>query len=882
MISPGDAVEPPSSRSRPAGPSPASSPGSRPFAIVGIGASAGGLEAFTHLLTHLPPHPGLAILFVLHLEPHHKSELVHVLGRVSPLPVQEASEGMAVEIDRVYLIPPNRNMALIDGKLALSPRSPIRGQHMPIDHLFRSLAEVQKERAIGVILSGGGTDGTLGFQAIKAEGGITFAQDEKSAGQDSMPRSAALDGSVDYVLPPAQIARELVRLARHPYTCLTEAAGPDQDQDEEININQVVELVRSGTQIDFANYKRTTLQRRIQRRMALLGVEGVTAYLERLRDDPAEVSSLYQDFLISVTQFFRDPAAFDALQEKVFPALIQDRPHAAPIRIWVAGCSTGEEVYSLVIALLEFLGHRADDYPIKVLATDLNESALEKARAGLYLDNIEIDVSPQRLRRFFVRVNKHYQISRTIRDLCVFSRHNMATDPPFSHLDLVSCRNVLIYMDAALQRRVLPVFHYALNPRGFLFLGASESIGTFTDLFEPIDAKHRLFAKKLGAATFTPQFGAFITGGGALPRAARPESAPLWSALDVQREADRVVVARYAPVGVVVDEAMTVLQFRGRTSPYLEPAPGVASLDLMRMLREGLMAEVRSAVNQAKAENGPVVREGVRLVDRGPPRTVRVEVVPLKVPPSAARFFLILFQDTPPVPELPASAAPGPGPRSAELEAQLAQMQQELSAMREYLQSVIEEQESTNEELKSANEEILSANEELQSTNEELQTAKEEAQSANEELVTVNEVLRHRNAELARVNSDLLNLLSGVGIPIVMVSRDLRVRRFTPLAEQTFNLIPTDVGRPISDIKPNLAVADFGRLIAQVIDSLTPYESEVQDQHGRWYALRVRPYVTIDGKIDGASIVLVDIDAIKRHASPPQPPPASPGPSPTE
>jgi two-component system CheB/CheR fusion protein len=515
---------------------------------------------------------------------------------------------------------------------------------------------------------------------------------------------------------------------------------------------------------------------------------------------------------------------------------------------------------------------QTDPPGIKMLATDLNEAALERARSGIYLDNIEIDISPDRLRRFFVRVDGNYQISKTVRELCVFSRHNMAADPPFSHLDLVSCRNVLIYMDSALQRRVLPILHYALNPGGYLFLGSSETIGPFSDLFATLDSRHRIFARKSIATPVPLEFSAQPSAEGMTRRHGRPEgAAPIWNALDVQREADRIVLTRYAPVGVVIDEALTVLQFRGRTGTYLEPAPGMASLDLLRMLREGLLAEVRSAITQARAENGTVVKEGLRVTEGGQPHQVRVEVIPFKVPPAGIRFFLVLFQDT-----TPGEAGPPPRPLAEPRRAEAAlssdqsvlQLQQELAALREYLQSVIEEQESTNEELKSANEEILSANEELQSTNEELQTAKEEAQSANEELATVNEELRHRNAELGRVNNDLVNLLSGVNIPIVMVSRDLRIRRFTPMAEKLLNLIPSDMGRPISDIKPNLRVDDLSRLIAGVIDTLTAHESEIQDRDGHWYSLRIRPYVTLDNKIDGASVVLLDIDSLKRVLEP--------------
>ncbi len=851
---------------------PDAPPHGPPFPVVGVGASAGGLEAFTELLENLPANPGLAVLYVPHLEPHHKSYLPEILGKITAMPVREVTEGMHVDIDHVYLIPPNTNMALTDGKLGLTPRSPIRGQHMPIDHLFRSLAEIQKNRAIAVILSGGGTDGTLGFQSIKAEGGITIVQDEKSAQQPSMPRSAVLDGHVDYVLAPRDIARQLVRLVRHPYA--REAQAPRPVASEAAAIAGLLALLRDRTGVDFSHYKQSTVTRRVLRRVALRGCENLQDYLALVRREPAELSNLYQDFLIRVTQFFRDPEAYEALKEKVFPALLQDRPASQPIRIWVAGCATGEEVYSLAMALLEFLNGRAEAPPIKFLATDLDDAALEKARAGYYIDNIEIDVSPERLRRFFNRLDGHYQISKAIREMCAFSRHNMTSDPPFSHLDLVSCRNVLIYMDSGLQKRVLPVLHYALNPGGYVFLGPSENVAPFTDLFAAVDAKHRIFTKRVGpGATPVPlDFASYGAGEGRGRHGIRPDGGPAWTALDVQREADRIVLARYAPVGVVVDETLKVLQFRGRTAPYLEPAPGMASLDLLRMLREGLLAEVRSAVSQAKAEGVAVSRVALRSTDEGAAEPVRLEVIPFKVPPAGVRFFLILFHDEVQA-QAPAAAPAGPParqePRPA-AESQVAQLQQELAALREYLQSVIEEQESTNEELKAANEEVLSTNEELQSTNEELQTAKEEAQSANEELATVNEELRHRNTELGRVNNDLVNLLSGIGIHIVMVSRELRVRRFTPPAEKLFNLIATDVGRPLTDIKPNLDVPDLAGVIARVIDTLAPDERLVKDVQGHAYQMRVRPYVTLEKTIEGASVVLIDVDSIRRGAEPPR------------
>ena len=831
-----------------------------PFLVVGVGASAGGLAAYSELLEGFSANPGLALLLVSHLDPEQKSLLAPILDRVSRIPVVEATEGVAVEVDHVYVIPPGTNMALTDGHLTLSPRMPSPFPHMPIDHLLRSLATIQKARSAAVILSGGGSDGAIALQAIKASGGVTFAQSEVTARHTSMPRSAVQDGNVDHVLPPGEIARTLERIARHPYARESEPRATDHMPvlAPAASITDIINLVRQRTSVDFTNYKQSTIRRRIFRRMALRGIQEPAEYLTLLRADANEVRNLLQDFLIRVTQFFRDPESFESLKTDVLPAIIDGRSPGSTIRVWIAGCATGEEAYSIAISLLEYLDNRPEKLAIKILATDLNEVALEKARAGIYLDNIEIDVSPQRLRRFFLRQEGYYQISKAVRELCVFSKHNLAADPPFSRLDLISCRNVLIYMDTALQKRVIPLLHYALNSNGCLFLGTSESVGSSRELFDVIDARNRFFARSPLANGLPVHFSHPIAAEGQVRRLDREESPPLWNALDVQKEADRVLLNRYAPVGVVVDESMTVLQFRGRTAPYLEPAPGMASLDLLRMLREGLLAEVRLAVTKAKSVDASVAREGIRLTEGDVVRVIRVDVLPFRVPLSGVRFFLILFQQSTFADQAPASSANLPESLKPGDDEQTNQLQQEVNSLREYLQSVIEAQESTNEELKSANEEILSSNEELQSTNEELQTAKEEAQSANEELATVNDELRHRNDELARLNDDLVNLFSGVNIAIVMLSRNLGIRRFTPLAEKAFNLIPSDVGRPISDIKPNLQVDDLAGLIRMVIDTLAPFETDVQDRAGRWYSLRIRPYITLDRKIEGASIVLVE------------------------
>jgi two-component system CheB/CheR fusion protein len=846
-----------------------------PSLVVGVGASAGGLEAFKELLGVIPTDAGLSFLFVAHVAPTQPTLLAEVLRQATPLTVLDARQDLRIEPNHIYVIPPNALLGVRDGFLHLLPRAPRRILHMPADHLFRSLAEDLKSAAVGVVLSGGGTDGTLGLAAIKAEGGITFAQDERSARHDSMPRSAIAEVHVDYVLPPAEIGRQLLRLADHSYarTPVEAVPGPEVQS----ALDQILGLVRVGTAVDFSQYKRTTVLRRIQRRMALRGLESLEEYLACLQENSPEVQGLYQDLLIRVTRFFRDEATFDALKAEVFPKLLKDRSPNAPLRVWVAGCSTGEEVYSLAICLLEFLGERNLNFPVKLLATDVNDAALERARAGVYVDNIELDVSPERLRRFFAQADGHYQIGKVVRDLCIFSRHNLTSDPPFSRLDLVSCRNVLIYLDAALQKRVMPRLHYSLNPGGYLLLGSSESIGTFGELFAVVDQKNRIYARNaVGSPSLALDFGTYVEKAGLGPRPPA-HLPPAWSALDVQKEADRVVLSKYAPVGVVIDENMTVLQFRGRTGSYLEPAPGAASLDLLKMVREGLLGEVRAAVGRARLENAAVRKEGIPIREKHAFRTVNVEVIPIKVPPSGLRCFVVLFEDAAAPPADRPAPAPPPTAEAIHLaaEQQVSLLQQELAATREYLQSLVEEHESACEELKSASEELLSANEELQSTNEELQTAKEETQSANEELATLNEELHHRNLELAQANNDLVNLLAAVQIPIVLVSRDLRIRRFTPLAEKLLNLIPTDVGRPISDIKPNLEVPDFAERIAGVIDTLLPQETAIQDCEGHWYSLRIRPYVTLDNKIEGASITLVDVDSLRRSLA--LRPPARPG-----
>ncbi len=839
------------------------------FPIVGIGASAGGFEAFTQLLQNLPAHTGMAFILLQHLDPTHSSSLTELLSKVSSMPIDEIKDNTRVKPDHIYVIPANADLTIEKGKLQLSPRMNIRGQHMVIDYFFRSLAQDQHNRAIGIILSGTGTDGTLGLAEIKSKGGITLVQDEASAKYSGMPHSAITNGNVDFVLPIARIAEELIKLGTHPYVTDNKLTkNTDLLLLEAKEMQEVFSLLKSVSGVDFTYYKHTTISRRIQRRLALHKLQRLKDYLAYLKTTPTEIGALYNDVLINVTNFFRDAGSFQFLTEKIFPRLIQNKTMQDPIRIWVPGCATGEEAYSLAIALTEFLESRRSKIAVQIFGTDVSESAIEKARAGIYIENIEIDVSVERLNRFFTHVNGQYQVNKEIRELCIFAKQNVISDPPFSRLDLISCRNVLIYLEPVLQKKVIRIFHYALEPEGYLMLGPSESVGDFDDKFTVENKKYKIYAKK--PLVVHPQFSVFetthrIDSQKTAKKAVVDEEVA--SIVNVQKEADRIILQKYAPVGVMVNNAMEIIQFRGHTSPYLEPSPGKASLNLMKMIREGLFVELQSAISKARTQGKPVSKKGLHVEQDGKSITVTIDVIPITSGKNREPVFLILFEKDP-LQNVSDTAESSPSPKMPKRGqgtkgSQITQLKQELSATREYLQSTIEELESSNEELQVANEEILSNNEELQSTNEELETSKEELQSTNEELTTVNEELQNRNNEINQVNNDLNNLLISVTIPIIMLDKGLRIRRFTPGAEALMNLIPSDIGRPINTIKPNILISDLEELLLQVTRTDTRIEQEIQDTIGHWYLMRLLPY-KVGTSIEGAVMLFVDIDAMKQ------------------
>ncbi|MEA5617920.1 chemotaxis protein CheB [Cronbergia sp. UHCC 0137] len=836
------------------------------FPIVGIGASAGGLEAFTELLSHLPTDTGMAFVLVQHLSPHQKSLLTDILSRSTEMAVTEIQDGMPVEPNHVYVIPPNSQMTIANGVLKLSPLEKVRGMPVTVDIFLISLAQERGNKAIGVVLSGGDGDGTRGLETIKGAGGITFAQCEASAKVSSMPNTAIASGYVDFILTPRAIAEELAKISLHPYI----KQSPPERQLETMAgdaLSIIFSLLKASKGVDFNLYKHTTLKRRILRRMMLYKLEKIEDYAQYLQNHPEEVTALYQDVLITVTSFFRDPEAFEALKTTVFPLIVKDRKPDLPIRIWVAGCATGEEAYSIAISLLEFLSNQVINIPIQIFATDINEIAIDKARSGIYKPSQVADISPERLQRFFILVDGNYQIIKAVRELCVFARHNLISDPPFSRLDLITCRNVLIYLGSPVQKKLLPIFHYALKSTGYLMLGNSETVGEFTELFTMVDRKYKIYSRKIASVRLAMDL---------LSNNHTPEIVTIQphinentlSELEIQKEADRIVLRQYAPVGVIINNELEIVQFRGQTAPYLQPAPGRPSFNVLKMVKEELRLDLRTIIHQAKKQAIAVSKEGLQIREDNQIRFVRVDVIPFKPAGTEEHFFLVLFQDilqlennveqiNPPLSKSDQS-------KDSSKEEEISRLNQELSSTKEYLQSIIEEQQATNQDLRAANEEILSSNEELQSTNEELETAKEEIQASNEELNTVNDELQRRNIESTQVNNDLQNLLSNINIPILMLAGDLQIRRFTPAAGTVFNLIASDLGRPFSDIKHKLNIPDLEAQILEVISSLNLKTQEVQDQQGHWYDLRIRPYRTIDHKIEGAVVVLIDIDALKR------------------
>jgi len=808
--------------------------------VVGIGASAGGLDAFIELLSALPVRTGLAFVLIQHLDPRHHSMLVDILAGATTIPVQEVVDGLRIERDHIYVIPPDTQMTIQDYVLHLTPRTP-KVPHRPLDTFFSSLAADRKSDAIGVVLSGNDADGALGLQAVHDAGGITFAQSPESAKFDVMPRAGA--AAADFILPPAGIADRLASIARRDRSQNDEVHPPA----EAAEFERVHRLLRAHHSVDFSHFKRSSVERRILRRVLLGNHDGLASYADALEKDSTAVETLYQDLLIGVTSFFREPARFEALKSDVFPAIFENRGAGETVRVWVAGCSTGEEVYSLGITLLEFLVGRADAPAIAIYGTDINEKSLKKARAAVYSPRALSGVSPQRCAQFFTAAPGGYKIGKALRELCIFAAHDVTRDPPYSRIDLVTCCNVLIYFEPELQKKAVALLQYALAPGGFLMLGSSENLRGATNQLTTISAKPLIYRKlhvpgalaSLDVARRSTSFGAVAVA----PAASR-------IAGSTHDDDDAFLGAHLAPCGVLVNAQMEITRIRGDVAPFIALEPGEASLDLFALVRHHeVLAVLRPAVRRAFREQITVSKDGILVIADDVRRSVAFEVIPCGIPsPGHDRCWILFHGGVAPVKRRPDSV----GART------------EIDGLRRALAVAIDDRELLAEEASAAAEEAQSSDEELRSTNEELETAKEELQSANEELSTLNDELRLRNTALVKFNDDIENLLGAVEIPILFVGIDLTVRRFNVTAGSLFNFHAGAIGRPFSEAKSTLDVSHLVKLVGAVIETATAADAEVQDADGDWWLLRIRAYRTSEGKIDGAIVAVLDIDVLKR------------------
>jgi two-component system, chemotaxis family, CheB/CheR fusion protein len=843
------------------------------FMVACLGASAGGLQALTSFFEHLPGDTGLAIIIVTHQHPGHVSLMPEILGKHTTLPVVEAKDGMLIEPGHVYVSPPGAKLALMGGTLhdmrsgiEKSPRSPV----LPIDYFFRSLAEEMRDRALAVVLSGTGSDGSVGAKIIKREGGLVLAEEPSAAAYDGMPRSVIATGIVDYIGTPPELARKVAG-----YASLHTSRDPPLSFDVSLqDIRKILVLVRDHTGHDFSGYKETTIRRRIERRMHLHQFETPGDYVGHLQQNPAEFDVLLKELLIGVTNFFRDPEAFEALADEL-PDLLAHKREGDTVRVWVPGCSTGEEAYSIAILLHETIRDLPKRLLVQIFATDLDAAAIDIARAGVYPQGIADDVGEARLVRFFSKGDASYQVRKEIRDMVIFAPHNVVADPPFTKLDLLTCRNLLIYLNSQLQRRLMGLFHYAIRPGGMLFLGSSESIGNYTELFAPLDKKAKLFRRVSTDPHPLPRFPlspSSSTHGDTMAREPKePEPSRKSASASVARLVERVLINEHVPPSVIVNDRGTIVHIHGRIGLFFEPAPGQPSLNLLDMAREGLQPALANCLRQVAVQDQEeeVRHPGVRVRTNGDFAFVDISARRLIEPQALQGLILLSFRLRPPVePNVdegePTSPSSPPGPQDMDERDQLRAVENELRYTKETLRSTIEELETSNEELKSTNEELQSTNEELQSTNEEIETSKEEMQSLNEELHTVNSELEEKVADLSQANDDMTNLLNSTEIATVFLDNDLRIKRFTASATRVIKLIWSDVGRPIGDLASELRYDTLVADATAVTRTLIRLERELLSNNGKWYLMRMVPYRTTDNVIDGLVMTFVDITEQKQ------------------
>jgi len=844
--------------------------------VVGIGASAGGLAAFEAFFSGMPANTetGMAYVLIQHLAPDHKSILTELVRRYTRMQVFEVEDGMQLQANCAYIIPPNHDMVLLNGALQLLEPAAPRGWRLPIDHFFQSLAAELRERAIGIVLAGTGSDGTLGARAIKAGGGMVMAQIPETTEFDGMSRSVIATGLVDYQLAPADMPAQLAAYVSHVFGPLPRLATKSIAKED--SLKKLFRLLRSQTTHDFSQYKPNTIQRRIERRMSVHQIDGLDNYVQYLQQTPTEVNSLFCDLLIGVTSFFRDPEVFDAIAKDCVPKLFEGKAAGTVIRIWCAGCSTGEEAYSLAILLQEQLDKVERHHTVQVFATDIDRRAIAVARAGVYPESIAADLTPERLARFFVAEpgGNAFRVTKALRDLLIFSEHDLLKDPPFSKLDLVSCRNLLIYLSAELQRRLIPLFHYALGRHGMLLLGTSEGVGDSEDLFSTLNRKAKLYQRQANRRVVVPSRPSSAITTTLTPTHPGANKNVVREKRPLRELTEQTLLAQIAPACALVNAEGDILYLHGRTGRYLEPSPGEAGPNnVLRMAREGLRRDLATALHQASRTNEVVRRANLRVKTNGDFSLVNLAVCVAKSHPLAVdpvTLYLVIFDDAPiltaapPQPHVAPAVGCAESP-AAEADAIIQALRDELRIKEEELRMTQEELETSTEELKSSNEEMQSINEELQSTNEELETSKEELQSVNEELATVNTELQAKVTDLSRTNNDMNNLLSGTGIATIFVDMKLCILRFTPTASLVINVIPSDVGRPLCHFASNLV--GYDGLVADmecVLETLASIERDVQARDGKWYKMRMRPYRTLENVIEGAVVTFVDITEMER------------------
>jgi two-component system CheB/CheR fusion protein len=831
------------------------------FHIVGIGGSAGGLEAYEKLFRNMPEGTGMAFVLVPHLDPDHASLMPELIAKTTEMPVAQIEDGTAVAPDHVYIVPPNRDLRIENRTLLLREKKSGDAPRMPIDVFFRSLAEDAGEYAVGIVLSGMGMDGSMGLRAIKGELGFTMVQRPDTAKYPAMPRSAMDATVIDNVLPPEKMGKQLAAYVSHVENRAQQR--PEKKKEKPDDLEQIFRILADQVGHDFSEYKKSTVNRRIERRMGVLQLRELSAYVAHLKKDPDEVELLFQELLIGVTSFFRDAEAFEAFKKQA-AALAKELPRAHTIRVWVPGCASGEEAYSVAIVLTEVIEEQGRGLRLQVFATDIDKAAIEKARQGVYPTSIAEDVGEKRLSRFFNQNDSTFRIKQDIRESIVFAPQDMIKDPPFTKLDIISCRNLLIYLESGLQKKILPLFYYSLKPGGLLFLGGSESIGEFTDLLETADKKWKIYVRKDAGSHTHPVVEFPLRERGRDGQKKDAETKQGQSQKGVARLAEEALLSDWAPPSAIINEKGDILYIHGRTGKYLEPSPGEARFNIHEMAREGLKAELPVLIQSVMGKREPMTRRRLSVKTNGDTVMVDLTIKPLRQA-GGPGLLMVSFEEVPPPPSREdGKEGSGAEERIENPEERARELEAELSYTKESLQSTIEEIETSNEELKSTNEELQSTNEELQSTNEELETSKEEQQSLNEELNTVNAELQEKIDQLTQANNDMRNLMEGIEIPVIFLDNALRIKRYTSQARKIANLIDADVGRPVSDITIKLEGVDLKEISATVLSDLAYRDREAKTSDGRWYSVRVTPYRTLENRIEGVVLTFLNVTELKK------------------